>query len=146
MRRAPQFFTTETLVSLDHALPRLEAPALSQPYRLISELNILGYFSGIHERAGYVFLDLVHEAIPPNPATQNWSWGGITPEVFTQHVALGVVDSGSPPDFSQLPLRPSGPKFLVRWKHLRYAIKRFFRGHQSSRARPESQFRKSYTS
>jgi glycosyltransferase involved in cell wall biosynthesis len=129
MRRAPQLFWTETLVSLDRALPRLEAHALSQPYRLFSEFNILGYYAEMHEPAGYVFLDLEHEAFPPNPASQNWSWGGITPAIFADLVALGVADPASPPDFSRLPPPLEAPKPLGRWKRFRYAIKRFFRGY-----------------
>jgi len=128
MRRAPQLFRTATLVALDRAFPQLASHALSQPCRLFSEFNVLGYFAEMKEPEGYVFVDLGREPVPPNPATQNWSWGGITPEVFSQLVTLGIADADSPPDFSKLP-PPVAPKLPSRWKRLRHNIKRFFRGY-----------------
>lgn len=129
MRRAPQLFRTATLVALDRTLPQLASHALSQPRRLFSEFNVLGYFAEMKEPEGYVFVDLGSEPVPPNPAKQNWSWGGITPAVFADLVALGVADPSQPPDFSQLPPPPDVPKPLSRWRRFRHAIKRFFRGY-----------------
>jgi hypothetical protein len=129
MRRAPQLFRASTLAALDRAFPDLTAHALRQPHRLFSEFNVLGHFAEMHEPTGYIFLDLEHEPRPPNPASQNWSWGGITPAIFADLVALGVADPASPPDFSRLPPPLEAPKPLGRWKRFRYAIKRFFRGY-----------------
>jgi hypothetical protein len=128
MRRAPQLFRTSTLVALDRAFPGLEAHALRQPHRLFSEFNVLGYFAEQNEPDRYAFVDLGRDPLPANPATQNWSWGGITPEIFAQLVAFGVADPANPPDFSRQP-KAEPPKPLSRWKRFRYAVKRFFRGY-----------------
>jgi hypothetical protein len=127
MRRAPQLFRTDSLVALERAFPGLASHALSQPHRLFSEFNVLGYFAEKNAPGDYVFIDLGREALPPNPATQNWSWGGVTPEIFAQLVAYGVADPGSPPDFS-LPPPAAAPKPYGRWRRFRHAIKRFLRG------------------
>jgi glycosyltransferase involved in cell wall biosynthesis len=127
MRRAPQLFRTASLVSLDRALPELAAHALSQPYRLFSEFNVLGYFVEKNEPAGYVFIDLEFEPLPRNPATQNWSWGGFTPEIFAQLVAYGVADPNCPPDYSRKPSADQTKSF-GRWRRFRYAIKNIFKG------------------
>jgi hypothetical protein len=129
MRRAPQLFHTSTLRNLEAAFPGMEAHALRQPFRLFSEFNVLGYFAERNEPGSYVFIDLEKEALPASQATQNWSWGGITPTVFADLVALGVADPSQPPDFSQLPPPPDVPKPLSRWRRFRHAFKRFFRGY-----------------
>lgn len=131
MRRAPQLFRTATLIGLDRAFPNLTAHALSQPRRLFSEFNVLGYFAEKNEPADYAFIDLACEPIPPNPATQNWSWGGITPEIFAQLVGYGVADPNRPPDFSRQP-SAAPPKPFGPWKRFRYAIKRLFKGRRPS--------------
>lgn len=128
MQRSPMLFRTKTLVALDQAFPLLADLALRQPYRLFTEYNVLGYFAECQEPSEYVFLDLEHVAPPPNLATQHWSWGGITPEIFAYFVLLGVADPKCPPDYSRLPILPSAPKPFSRWKRFRYAVKRFFRG------------------
>lgn len=125
MRRAPQLFRTKTLVALDRTFPQLADHALNQPNRRFSEFNVLGYFAEKYESAGYVFIDLEHDSLPPNPAKQYWSWGGVTPDIFAQLVELGLADPAYPPDFSLLPL-PSKPP--SRWKRFRHAVKRLFRG------------------
>lgn len=107
----------------------MEAHALRQPFRLFSEFNVLGYFAERNEPGRYVFIDLEKEALPASQATQHWSWGGITPAVFADLVALGVANPSQPPDFSQLPPPPDVPKPLSRWRRFRHAFKRFFRGY-----------------
>lgn len=130
MRRAPQIFRTETLAALDRAFPQLEDHALRQPNRRFSEFNVLGYFVERYEPFNYIIIDLEHEPLPPNPAMQYWSWGGVSPDIFAQLVELGVADPACPPDCTHLPHRPRPPGL---WKRFRYVIKGFFRGLKHTR-------------
>ena len=125
MRRAPQLLRTSTLRALDETFPYLEAHAVCQRDRLFSEFNALGFFVELCEAEQYSIIDLERHAAPPNPATQFWSWGGISPEILMKLADLGVRDPGEPTT-QPAPLPITAPPKLGKWRRLRYALQKYF--------------------
>ncbi len=125
MRRAPQLFRTSTLRALDETFPYLEAHAVCQRDRLFSEFNVLGFFVQLCEAEQYFIVDLERHATPTNPATQFWSWGGISDEILKELTALGVRDPGDPTT-QPAPLPITAPPKLGKWRRLRCALKKYF--------------------
>lgn len=124
MRRAPQLYLTSTLRALDETFPQLEAHAICQRDRLFSEFNTLGFYVELCESGRYSIVDLERHAPPPNPATQFWSWGGISPDVITR---LGELGLGEPMASSIPPAIPfAAPPKLGKWRRLRYALQKYF--------------------
>lgn len=121
-------FRTDTLKAFAIRFPEIEQYGRAQPYRSFSEYNFLGFFIEKTRATEYCLVDLNRQKLPPAEHLCFWSWDGITPEVFTQLVAVGVADPLHPPDFKKLPLPPGSPKPFGPWKSFRYAIKSFFRG------------------
>lgn len=89
MRRLPMMYLKETLKNVvSHTQKFLDQPLQSyikeQPNREYSEFNVIGAYTEKFESDKYYFLDTTKEAFPEQVIVQNWSWGGITPEIRIQ--------------------------------------------------------------
>lgn len=86
MRRLPFIFLSQTLksaslyIKLKHNLEVSEY-ILKQPGRHFSEFNYLGAYADANENELYRFKDTEKEGYGDDYLKQNWSWGGITPEI-----------------------------------------------------------------
>jgi hypothetical protein len=85
MRRLPLLYKSETIkdlrdyLELIHGRP-LETQILSRPFRSYSEFNVLGAFADAFYKEDYHFHDTDY-GVEPNFMHQDWSWGGLTPEI-----------------------------------------------------------------
>jgi len=84
MRRMPLTYNRDTVQECWSYLGglRLGEYMRQAPHREFTEFNILGAYAATYQPEGYVFKDTEVEAPPPNKVVQNWSWGGMTPEVM----------------------------------------------------------------
>lgn len=86
MRRLPFIFLSKTLksaslyIKLKHDC-ELDKYILRQPGRHFSEFNYLGAYAELNEKENYYFRDTEKEGYGNMYLKQNWSWGGITPEI-----------------------------------------------------------------
>jgi hypothetical protein len=85
MRRLPILYRSETITDFRDYMElihnrTLEEYIIKQPLRQYSEFNALGAFTEAFYPEGYHFHDTEYGIEAPY-LKQNWSWGGLTPEI-----------------------------------------------------------------
>jgi hypothetical protein len=86
MRRLPILYRRDTLINVGNHCTE-NSIDLSQQNRL-SEFNLVGAFAELTDRQNYHFIDTEKEEFGPDSVKQNWSWGGLTPEIKTELEAV----------------------------------------------------------
>jgi len=83
MRRCPLMFLSSTIRSARKRFPRLLDHLMRLTDSGFSEFNFLGAFVEHVEPEKYCAINTI-KFLPPCPAKQFWSWGGITPEIQSE--------------------------------------------------------------
>ena len=83
MRRCPLMFLSSTIRSARKRFPRLQDHLMRLTDSGFSEFNFLGAFVEHVEPEKYCAINTI-KFLPPCPAKQFWSWGGITPEIQSE--------------------------------------------------------------
>jgi len=81
MRRAPQLFYKSTIEMFNDSFPDIENYIISQPCRMFSEFNSLGFYAEKMQNDDYYIIDVtngVPEYLSKNNAHQYWSWSNLT--------------------------------------------------------------------
>lgn len=95
MRRLPFVFLSKTLRSADLFLKikhgkDSEEYIMGQPGRHFSEFNYMGAYADQYEKESYCIKNTEIDGYGNMYLKQNWSWGGITPEIKEEMEALTV--------------------------------------------------------
>lgn len=86
MRRLPWIYPRALLPLFREYMQKIhgkpvEEYIMEQPHHAFSEFNAMGSFAHQFHPDAFHYIETNKQALPPTVLKQNWSWGGITPEI-----------------------------------------------------------------
>lgn len=86
MRRLPWIYPRTLLPLFREYMQKIhgkpvEEYIMEQPHHAFSEFNAMGSFAHQFHPDAFHYIETNKQALPPTVLKQNWSWGGITPEI-----------------------------------------------------------------